>query len=113
MTVRTTHELRRLIERDEVRCVYCQRYVTWDPPADPSDPQQVGDWHYDGDYGCDASPETDEEGTGGHLTVEDMIALVSDRTVAVNIAIGLLQTQGYEAHDSGDALAVLEAALVL
>lgn len=27
----------------------------------------VIDWEIDGDSGCDASPDTDEDGTGGHV----------------------------------------------
>jgi hypothetical protein len=27
---------------------------------------RVLDWHHDGDYGCDQSPDTSEEGVGSH-----------------------------------------------
>lgn len=29
----------------------------------------VGDWEIDGDYGCSQSPDTNDEGTGGHHPV--------------------------------------------
>lgn len=31
----------------------------------------VVDWGADGDYGCDESPQTDDEGTGNHAPVLD------------------------------------------
>lgn len=71
----TIHDLRRMEHREPARCVFCEETVEWDPPADMTDSQQVGDWNIGGDFGCNAHPDTDEDGTAGHLTVEDVAAL--------------------------------------
>jgi hypothetical protein len=74
----TTAQLRRLEHRAPRPCLWCDEWLVWDPPADMDDPQQVGDWNVDGDYGCDAAPDTTEDGTGGHMTKEDVAAIVRE-----------------------------------
>ena len=78
----STHELtlRRLEHRDPAPCLLCGVTVTWDGPAGP--PPQVGDWHLEGDYGCEGSPLNDEEGTDGHYTREDFGAILRDQDEA-------------------------------
>lgn len=44
-------------------CDYCERTITLDAGIGTGG---VFDWHDDGDYGCDDSPETTEEGCGSH-----------------------------------------------
>lgn len=72
-----TNALRAMTYRDPACCLWCRRTVEWDPPAGP--PPQIGDWHREGDYGCDESPSNNTEGTGGHMTLEDVKAIVADR----------------------------------
>lgn len=45
------------------RCVNCGETVT----LDIREGGGVADWGNDGDYGCWASPDTGEDGTGGHV----------------------------------------------
>ena len=74
-----TRELIRLSERAERPCIWCGRFVEWYPPADMNDPQQIGEWHTDGDFGCDPSPKTNDDGVGGHLVLEDVAGMLVDR----------------------------------
>ena len=106
MAQMTTQGLRRLIERDESRCVFCQRFVEWDPPADPNDPRQVGDWNYAGDYGCDDNPASSIEGTAGHLTAEDVAAMERGVEDAIEALAGSIPDQDGDA-DVRAALAAL------
>ncbi len=45
------------------RCVQCGQRIYLDIVEGGG----IADWHADGDYGCDASPETTEDGVGSHL----------------------------------------------
>ena len=81
MTTTMTTEYSRVIReqyRDSAECLWCGCVVDWDPPADTSDPRQVGDWNDDGDFGCGESPDTGEDGTGGHVTRDDVRAMLHD-----------------------------------
>jgi hypothetical protein len=49
----------------ESTCRYCGETITFDITEGGG----VPDWGVDGDYGCPCSPDTDDEGTGGHLPV--------------------------------------------
>lgn len=54
----------RNVEGAESRCVYCGELIYVDMLIGGG----VADWSTeDGDFGCDASPETCDEGTGSHL----------------------------------------------
>lgn len=50
----------------KARCTYCEQAITLDCGVGTGG---VFDWHADGDYGCPDSPETSDEGVGGHLPV--------------------------------------------
>ena len=43
-------------------CVHCNQTIY----LDFFEGGGVGDWGIDGDYGCPQSPDTNDEGTGGH-----------------------------------------------
>ena len=47
----------------ESECQFCGRTITFDIVEGGG----VPDWGDNGDYGCGSSPETTEEGCGGHL----------------------------------------------
>ena len=50
----------------ESRCVHCHSPIY----LDLLEGGGIADWKTkDGDYGCDRSPETNSEGTGGHMPV--------------------------------------------
>lgn len=49
----------------ESRCRQCGETIT----LDIREGGGVPDWGSDGDYGCWASPDTNDEGTGGHMPV--------------------------------------------
>jgi len=44
-------------------CIYCKRPIT----LDIAEGGGVPDWSDNGDYGCFESPDTDDDGTGGHM----------------------------------------------
>ena len=44
------------------RCVQCGQRITLDIVEGGG----VPDWSADGDYGCDASPDANDDGCGGH-----------------------------------------------
>lgn len=53
-----------LAQDAESTCVYCGEKIYLDIVEGGG----VPDWRTaGGDYGCDNSPDTDEEGTGGHM----------------------------------------------
>ena len=47
-------------------CQYCERQISVNVTIGGG----VVDWGIDGDFGCNASPDTDDEGTGGHMPVK-------------------------------------------
>lgn len=53
-------------------CVYCRERVTDESEAVGSPPGAPPAWATaDGDYGCDASPDTGPDGAGAHRTLGD------------------------------------------
>ena len=46
-------------------CEWCGRRIT----LDIAEGGGVADWGDNGDYGCVSSPDTSEEGTGGHAAI--------------------------------------------
>lgn len=53
----------RTVEGAESTCVQCGKAIK----VDISIGGGVPDWSADGDFGCNESPDTNEEGTGGHV----------------------------------------------
>lgn len=54
----------RNVENAESTCIYCKQKIYVDVLIGGG----VPDWSTeDGDFGCDKSPETDDEGAGGHM----------------------------------------------
>lgn len=47
------------------RCQYCREAIRFDITEGGG----VPDWGNNGDYGCPDSPDTSDEGTGGHLPI--------------------------------------------
>ncbi len=47
------------------RCIHCHEHIYLDIVEGGG----VPDWHNNGDYGCSDSPDTNDEGTGGHEPV--------------------------------------------
>ena len=52
-------------------CHWCDQYLV-DGKEESGYTGPGPDWCADGDYGCDQSPETTEEGVGPHMTLEDV-----------------------------------------
>lgn len=53
------------VEGAESTCRYCGQTIRVDITVGGG----VPDWSFDGDFGCDANPDSDDEGTGGHLPI--------------------------------------------
>ena len=53
-------------------CIWCQQWVESGRDiagsTNPRDPA----WHVDGDFGCDESPETSDDGCGDHARPYDL-----------------------------------------
>ena len=52
-------------------CVWCGEYVT-DGAHISGAPVGVTDWMIDGDFGCEDSPLTGDDGTGSHRVLADI-----------------------------------------
>jgi hypothetical protein len=53
-------------------CLWCKRWVeVGREEAGSTNPFDAA-WQDNGDYGCDASPESSEEGCGGHIRPYDV-----------------------------------------
>lgn len=64
------------IPMEEGECLWCGQWVVVGRDiAGSTDPQDPA-WHIDGDFGCDESPETNEEGVGDHARPYDLARLL-------------------------------------
>ena len=57
------------------KCAFCKCFVVYD--FNPESGDRVGDWHIVGDFGCDNNPINGDEGTGGHYTAAEVLAVFS------------------------------------
>lgn len=69
-------KLGRLVPMEEGPCLFCHRWVEEGRDmagcTDPLDPA----WQVNGDFGCDRSPITNEEGTGDHVRPYDVALML-------------------------------------
>ena len=73
----------------ESKCLLCDRWVREDEDTAGVGPGRF-DWSDDGDYGCDASPLSDEDASGGHL-VGEQLPLILRRAAAVQGLLAVLR----------------------
>ena len=100
-------------------CVWCRHRVEED-----EDPAGVGpgrfDWGNDGDYVCDASPLTTDEGAGGHIVMAELRSQIVQRDALIEASRAVVEwadDDGWCAiyasivHDNIGPCAALRAAL--
>lgn len=66
----------RTVRMQDGPCLWCGEYVTSDRDAAGATNPLDACWQVDGDFGCDKSPESSDEGTGGHARPWDLAVLL-------------------------------------
>ena len=103
-----------LAGQDPGPCLFCDQYVESGrvlAGAPDSTSFQDPCWHVDGDFGCEASPLTDEEGTGDHIRPSDVRRLLlasegkSARELELEARCEALGKALRDAYDAGTVLA--------